>query len=132
MVWSEVNREITGSGSFYVFNYGNSWGWYFQQLTSPDGAESHQSMLVSCEQGRGVLDLGPVSISTTDCPTRRRTKVPFYLSIAEWSNARSDSLSCILNQAPGGSTCQRPWVCLGLIPEKRCEKSGRSRNILNM
>ena len=29
---------------------------------------------------------GPVSISTTDCPTGRRIIVPCYLSIAEWSD----------------------------------------------
>ena len=28
---------------------------------------------------------GPVSISTTDCPTEQRTIVPCCLSIAEWS-----------------------------------------------
>ena len=34
---------------------------------------------------------GPVSISTTDCPTGRRTILPCYLPIAEWSDARSDA-----------------------------------------
>ena len=39
----------------------------------------------------GFRGLGPVSVSTTDCPTGRRTILPCYLglSIAEWSDARS-------------------------------------------
>ena len=38
---------------------------------------------------------GPVSINTTDHPTGRRTIVPCYLSIAEWSDGRSDGPSCL-------------------------------------
>ena len=36
---------------------------------------------------------GHVSIRTTDRPTGRRTILPCYLSIAEWFDARSKSLS---------------------------------------
>ena len=37
----------------------------------------------------GFKYLGPVSISTMECPTERRAIVPCYLSIAEWSVGQS-------------------------------------------
>ena len=47
----------------------------------------------------GVV-LGDVSISMMDRPIGRRTIVPCYLSIAEWSVAQSDSSSYLLKQPP--------------------------------
>ena len=43
---------------------------------------------------------GYVSINTTDRPTGRRTILPCYLSIAEWSDARLDGPSCLMKQPP--------------------------------
>ena len=44
--------------------------------------------------------LGGVSLTATDCPTGRRTILPCYLSIAEWSDARSDSPSLLVKHPP--------------------------------
>ena len=44
--------------------------------------------------------LGCVSLTATDCPTGRRTILPCYLSIAEWSDARSDSPSLLVKHTP--------------------------------
>ena len=47
--------------------------------------------------------LGPGSISTTDCLTGRRTILPCYLSIAEWSDP-----SCLLKRAPAPLSLSLP------------------------
>ena len=41
------------------------------------------------------------SLTATDRPTGRRTIVPCYLSIAEWSYAQSDGPSLLVKQPPG-------------------------------
>ena len=54
--------------------------------------------------------LGAVSISITDRLTGRQTILPCYLSIAEWSSARSDGLSCLLKQPPGKQCRQADFM----------------------
>ena len=52
----------------------------------------------------GHRRLGGVSLTATDCPTGRRTILPCYLSIAEWSDARSDSQSMLVKHPPEPDT----------------------------
>ena len=66
-------------------------------------------------QAEGLV---PVSISTTDCPTGRRTFHPCYLSIAEWSDP---SLSVMLIETPPRSAMTSPTpsecqsVCINFL-----------------
>ena len=75
--------------------------------------------LVDTPQGTRSRDLWPLVNNQGACcnkhdglSDRATDHRPLYLSIAEWSDAQSDSLSCLLKQAPAGS---RVYVHIHLV-----------------